>query len=93
MGSDIWNNSKKKLRNIKGTKVMFWYKWLEKSSPVPGKGVGLGGVEKQTNHFLRRVPFLTLVLRPWGDYLVTIFLYNFSSWIPEDLHAKFELPT
>ena len=22
-----------------------------------------------------------------------MFLYNFSSWIPEDLHAKFELPT
>ena len=22
-----------------------------------------------------------------------MFLYNFSSWIPKDLHAKFELPT
>ena len=30
------------IRNIKGTKVMFWYKWLEQSSPVPGKGVGTG---------------------------------------------------
>ena len=47
MGSDTWNEAKKKLRNIKGTKVMFWYKWLEQSSPVPGKGVGSG--EKNTN--------------------------------------------
>ena len=47
MRSDTWNEAKKKLRNIKGTKVMFWYKWLEQSSPVPGKGVGSGG--KNTN--------------------------------------------
>ena len=43
MGSDTWNKSEKKLRNINGTKIMFWYKWLEQSSPVPGKGVGSGG--------------------------------------------------
>ena len=49
MGSDSCSKSKKKLKNIKGTKVMFWYKWLEQSSPVPGKGVGsLGKTYKQT---------------------------------------------
>ena len=66
MGSDTWNEAKKKLRNIKGTKVMFWYKWLEQSSPVPGKGVGSGGKNIQTNNFLRRGPISTTSPAPVG---------------------------
>ena len=65
MGSDTWNKAKKKLRNIKGTKVMFWYKWLEQSSPVPGKGVGSGG-KIHTNNFLRRGPISTISPAPVG---------------------------
>ena len=52
MGSDTWNKSKKKLGNIKGTKVMFWYKWLEQSSRI--------------NHFLRRGPISTTSPAPVG---------------------------
>ena len=73
MGSNTWNKSKKKLRNIKGTKIMFWYKWLEQSSPVPGKGVG-SGEKIQTSNFLRRGPIYTTTSpgpegRLAGDYV------------------------
>ena len=65
MGSDTCNKSEKKLRNLKGTKVMFWYKWLEQSSVVPGKGVGSG--EKTNKQIISREggPILPIVLCPW----------------------------
>ena len=59
MGYDAWDKSKKKLRIITDTKIMFWYKWLEQCSPVPGKGVGSGGKNIQTNSFFRRGPIST----------------------------------
>ena len=64
----------------------------------PWEGGGVGGKNIQTNNFLRRGLISTTSPVPLGnrvnlERLVTMFLYDFSSWIPEDLQRKFELTT